>query len=368
MYCEGVFKKLAGIGKVYLCGGAVRDILLGETPRDCDFCVIAGDVGEVVSKIREKLGREILALERNGKVLLYPDFDVRVVKERGNDELRLALSSDFTVNSLLMDVGGRVIDPLGVIDHVKQRVIYPVRDNLFVKEPRTILRAYRLSTTRGMKVPLKTEQLIHSVSEGVVSSIDPQFFFFEFRKAYEESPECGLRFFRRLIREGIIAKHNAFSECPYVVAGLRGYKQRFRWRVISEYPAEFVYATFFISARLASTSPPEECLKLLPEMSQLIIRTYVKVARFGVESNGALKTALEYGDLLEVNLFRNFIEAILPKRLKNHVEYVLRTRELIFKCRDELFPGECIKDVMRSRTKKHKLRMCVINKFKVLYH
>lgn len=150
--------------EIRIVGGAIRDILLGETPRDVDLAVNATPteiiyILDTLAKTREAVvvpgirhGTAIIALDENEQYEISAlDFSI-VVKDHkitisqdanwDND----AHKRDFTVNSMSMTRDGKVYDPLNGQKDLKEQRIKFVSDpeKEINKNPIMIMRFFKL--------------------------------------------------------------------------------------------------------------------------------------------------------------------------------------------------------------------------------
>jgi poly(A) polymerase len=149
--------------KAWAVGGFVRDHLLGRDHPDLDVVVEGGDALQLAERFARLTGSR--------RPALFPRFGTAQVTWRGRQiefvtaraesylpdsrkpEVRPAtlredvLRRDFTVNALLMDLDGRVLDPLGGLTDLKRRVLRTPREPLetFNDDPLRMLRAIRLA-------------------------------------------------------------------------------------------------------------------------------------------------------------------------------------------------------------------------------
>jgi len=114
--------------KVYLVGGAVRDLVLGRGVKDLDFVVADGSV-RLAKAVRRRFDGVWYSLDDEHQT-------ARVILEQGQpDELVLDFTSfiggsleedlrqrDFTINAMAIDLDNLkvVIDPLGGQDDLKK--------------------------------------------------------------------------------------------------------------------------------------------------------------------------------------------------------------------------------------------------------
>ncbi len=148
-------------------GGFVRDTLLGRPQPDLDVVVAAGRGPELAARFAEITGsRPPVLFPRfgtaqvtwNGRLVEFasaraesyapdsrkPDVRPATIQE---DLLR----RDFTVNAMLMDLDGRVSDPLGGRADLERRLLRTPRDPTltFSDDPLRMLRAVRLAAQLG---------------------------------------------------------------------------------------------------------------------------------------------------------------------------------------------------------------------------
>lgn len=171
-----VVKRLVDNGyDAYVVGGAVRDLLLGHTPKDYDIATSAspeevqavfgrrscriigrrfrlahvfsgGDIYEV-STFR----REPTASERRGR---FDDDGVMIWNDNRYGTLEEdARRRDFTVNSLYYDVAGKrgIIDLVGGVDDMRRHIVRTIGDPAvrLEEDPVRLLRALKLVGQRG---------------------------------------------------------------------------------------------------------------------------------------------------------------------------------------------------------------------------
>ena len=164
--------------KCYLVGGAVRDIILGETPKDLDF---------VVDEKAENISSEI-ALELNGEVLSNSEFGTsKLSVKKSIYDIANARSEtyahpgalpkvtrnsidkdlwrrDFSINSvaiqLTQDEDWQILDPTDGLTDISHGTIRVLHNKSFVDDPTRIFRAVKYSIRFGFSIDEKTEKLI----------------------------------------------------------------------------------------------------------------------------------------------------------------------------------------------------------------
>jgi poly(A) polymerase len=145
--------------RVYLVGGAVRDLLLGRPLRDFDFVLPKGGIA-FARRVADKLGSNVYVLDKErdtGRVLLSED-EKRVTLDfnsfRG-DTLEADLEGrDFTINAMALDLAQpeALLDPLGGAADLHAKKLKACSPTAFEDDPVRILRAIRMAATFGLKI------------------------------------------------------------------------------------------------------------------------------------------------------------------------------------------------------------------------
>jgi len=171
-------------GGVYLVGGAVRDILLGEPNFDVDV-VVEGDAIAVARALAAAVGGRVRAHPQFGTaVVLYGDdgrIDVVTARsetyhapaalptvEPGSIEEDLH-RRDFTINAMAVslsgDEAGKLVDPFDGRRDLEAGRIRILHDRSFIDDPTRILRAIRYEDRFGFRMDEETEALARSCIE-----------------------------------------------------------------------------------------------------------------------------------------------------------------------------------------------------------
>ncbi len=160
--------------KVYLVGGAVRDILLGIEPKDYDFCIELNP-DEIEEKIKNSNRRAYLTGKRfgtlgckiNGQMIEITSFrgekyiygnrkpEIEFVNNITEDLSR----RDFTINSMALRLDNlKFIDPFNGKDDLFNKTIRSVGNpkQRFNEDPLRILRCIRFASRFNFKIEEKT--------------------------------------------------------------------------------------------------------------------------------------------------------------------------------------------------------------------
>jgi tRNA nucleotidyltransferase (CCA-adding enzyme) len=173
-----------GYDGVYLVGGSVRDILLGEPNFDVDV-VVEGDAIALARALADELDGRVRVHKQFGTaVVLYGENErVDVVTARSesyhapavlptvapgsiDDDLH---RRDFTINAMAVSLKGenlgRLVDPFGGREDLEAGRIRILHDRSFVDDPTRILRAIRYEDRYGFRMDDETARLARECIE-----------------------------------------------------------------------------------------------------------------------------------------------------------------------------------------------------------
>ena len=192
---RGLFDAVASLGDsadaVYLVGGTVRDIILGEESFDVDIAV-EGDAIEFARALASALGGRLTPHERFGSaIVLYGDgkrVDVVTTRTEFYDApgalptveragLREDLfRRDFTINAMAVSLGparfGRLFDPFAGRVDLDARLLRVLHNLSFIDDPTRIFRAIRYEARYGLRLEEHSARLARSCIEmGLVGDL-----------------------------------------------------------------------------------------------------------------------------------------------------------------------------------------------------
>src|SRR5438874_5214995 len=190
-----VFEAVAAVSEayegVYLVGGTVRDILLGERSFDVDIAV-EGDAIALAQALADALGGRVRAHEKFGTaVVVYGDGErVDVVTARTefydapgalpaveHASIREDLfRRDFTINAMAVSLKGsdygRLVDPFGGRSDLEEKRIRVLHNLSFIDDPTRIFRAIRYENRYGFRMDEHTLRLARGTIEmGLVGDL-----------------------------------------------------------------------------------------------------------------------------------------------------------------------------------------------------
>lgn len=171
-------------GRVYVVGGAIRDVLLGLEPKDWDLgttleppqvlSVFPGAEVDGIQFGRVRVsGVDVVSLRAEGEYLdrRHPsrvELGATIEEDLGR--------RDFTVNAMALDLhAGDLLDPFGGEADLEDRVIRTVGEPeaRFCEDPLRILRAFRLKAELGFNIAPEVSRAARNMA-GLVSSVSGQ--------------------------------------------------------------------------------------------------------------------------------------------------------------------------------------------------
>lgn len=143
---------------IWLCGGTVRDVLLGRQWQDLDLAAdgSAMDLGRVFAEHYQ--GRYIsLDPGHDTCRIVIQNRIVDLAGLRGPDIFEDLRARDFTVNAMAIDLKQLLesnvflLDPMGGRDDLLRGLLRPAGEGVLRQDPLRVLRAGRFASTHGLK-------------------------------------------------------------------------------------------------------------------------------------------------------------------------------------------------------------------------
>ena len=202
-------------GRLYLVGGAVRDLLMNKVPHDYDYCVTGLDIKEfqeVVpeARIRGKTfpvfdfdGCEYALARQEVKTGVgHKAFEMISNKEISiEDDLR---RRDITINSIAMNVlTGEIIDPYNGKKDIENKIIRATSE-AFVEDPLRTYRVARFVSELGFNVDENTIKLMRKTRDEL-NTLSSERIFVELDKALKSSKPS--LFFETLKKADVLDIH-----------------------------------------------------------------------------------------------------------------------------------------------------------------
>ncbi len=209
--------------RLFLTGGALRDMLGAFPIRDLDFTV-EGDAITVARRLARKTGARIVASDshRNSAEMLFPGgvtAEIAMAREEryprpgGRPEVTPATihedlrCRDFTVNAIALSLHpssrGLLIDPNNGVADIQHRELRAVSNYSLFDDPSRLLRLVRFRTRLGYTVEPKTQGQYERAREaGLEERIPPRKLAEELRHTADD-PACA-DVVRALDEEGLL--------------------------------------------------------------------------------------------------------------------------------------------------------------------
>ncbi len=185
--------------EAYLVGGCVRDLLLGQRPKDFDIATSARPAGvkRTFPRNCRIIGRRFklahLHFQGNSKILEVSTFrrapeqpsaedleDADLLITRDNEfgtAEEDALRRDFTINALFYDpTRDELVDHVGGLRDLEARLVRTIGDPLvrFREDPVRILRAIKFTGRLGLRIEEETAAAMQTVAPDLVRAAPPR--------------------------------------------------------------------------------------------------------------------------------------------------------------------------------------------------
>ncbi len=210
-----VLQLLSFLPDLYLVGGAVRDILLGQAPEDLDFATSAPP--EEVMRLAKAHSLEAIptGIEHGTVTILIHHHPYEVTTFRRDVETygrkaKVAWGQrieedlarrDFTIGAIAMDAQGRVMDPYSGQQDLEAGVLRAVGDpaQRFREDYLRVIRAGRFAARYGFEIEEATLRAAKEAAPEVLSHVAIERVTAEFDKAFQNGrPSRFLRYLYEL--------------------------------------------------------------------------------------------------------------------------------------------------------------------------
>ncbi|MGN7611559.1 multifunctional CCA addition/repair protein [Magnetococcales bacterium HHB-1] len=182
--------------QAYIVGGFVRDHLLKRPAHDRDWVVVGESEERMLKRGFQQVGRQFpvflhpetkeeyaLARQERKTAVGHQGFSVEVKHIPLIEDLK---RRDLTINAIAMDCEGHILDPLGGLQDLEQRVLRHVSD-AFVEDPLRVLRVARFQAQLApwrFTVALETYDLMEKITRsGELQSLSKERIWLELERA-----------------------------------------------------------------------------------------------------------------------------------------------------------------------------------------
>ncbi|QTD50552.1 hypothetical protein [Sulfidibacter corallicola] len=159
----------------FLVGGALRDLMRDTQPRDYDVVTNASiEQIRLIFRNSKTIGKRfpIVHTYFAGDVIEISSLKSDDAEDVGESQRELLVADanlrDFTINAIYYDIRTfEVIDPLGAIKHLEEKVLVPIGDpyERFREDPVRMIRAVKLSERHGFTIEPELERIIHELGD-----------------------------------------------------------------------------------------------------------------------------------------------------------------------------------------------------------
>ena len=182
-------------GRLYLVGGAVRDMLLNKENHDEDYCVTGLTEDKFTSLFKEAIlrGKSFGVFDIEHKEFALARTEEKVGKGHKEFEVKTGehieieedlARRDITINSMAQDIlTGELIDPYGGKQDLENKIIRATTEK-FAEDPLRVYRVARLASQLNFTVEKNTLELMHNLKKELLA-LSKERVFCEFRKALE---------------------------------------------------------------------------------------------------------------------------------------------------------------------------------------
>lgn len=194
--------------RLYLVGGAVRDLLMGRTPNDLDVEIFGIDEAAFDRSLRSlgavSVGRSFHVYKWQGIDIALPRIETKTAPgHQGftttlcHDEREASLRRDFTINALMLNLHtGELLDFHGGQDDIHRRQLRIVSPKRFAEDSLRVLRAMQFSARLGFKISDEDCALMRTIS---LDDLTSERIAWEFEKMFSGSHlHYGLYYLLRL--------------------------------------------------------------------------------------------------------------------------------------------------------------------------
>lgn len=173
--------------KIYLVGGAVRDMILRREPHDKDYVVFGATVQEMLDAGFQQVGKQFpvflhpitkeeYALARKEEKTGDKHTDFRFIFTPNVTPEEDIIRRDFTCNALLYDEKKKdIIDLVGGIKDIENKILRHVNSEHFIEDPLRVLRMCRFAAKLNFTIAPETMDLAQQmVKDGMLNHLTPE--------------------------------------------------------------------------------------------------------------------------------------------------------------------------------------------------
>ena len=152
--------------KIYIVGGTVRDLYLGEKSYDRDIIVCDTDAKEFALKLHNIFDSAYVPLDEENhiyRIVLHEKEDenhqsmIDITNPLGGNIEQDLQRRDLTINAIAVDIhSGNILDLFGGISDLKNKTLNYIEESNFVDDPLRLVRVYRFQALLGFELTPET--------------------------------------------------------------------------------------------------------------------------------------------------------------------------------------------------------------------
>ena len=179
--------------KLYLVGGAVRDMVMGREIYDLDIECFGIDPETFDAAMRrlgaKGVGKSFFVYKYGHLDIALPRIERKVARghrgfsvEIARDTKEASRRRDFTMNALMLDLQrGEIVDHWGGLDDIRKRLIRVVDFEKFAEDSLRVLRAMQFSARLKFRIEKESRDLMRSIA---LDDLTHERIFWEFEKMF----------------------------------------------------------------------------------------------------------------------------------------------------------------------------------------
>lgn len=185
--------------KIYLVGGAVRDMVLKREPHDKDYVVFGATIQEMLDAGFQQVGKQFpvflhpvtkneYALARKEEKIGNKHTDFRFVFTPDITPEEDVIRRDFTCNALLYNEEKKELtDLVGGVKDIENKTLRHVNSEHFIEDPLRVLRMCRFAAKLNFTIAPETMELAQQmVKDGMLDHLTPERIWGEFFSALQQ--------------------------------------------------------------------------------------------------------------------------------------------------------------------------------------
>lgn len=162
--------------RIYVVGGAVRDVILGKKPKEIDievYDISPSQLQELAKILNAKgVGKSFFVYKWRNFDISLPRLESKIANTHQgfevtlcNDEKKASFRRDFTMNALMLDVlSGKILDFWGGREDIEKKSICYIDKEKFSEDSLRVLRGIQFASRLGFMIEKNTLHVMKNLS------------------------------------------------------------------------------------------------------------------------------------------------------------------------------------------------------------